>query len=78
VLSVWRDEFRGIYEVGGLTMLILHPQYIGRPSRLAMLQALVDELRAAEGVWLTHGAELARYALSDAAGIGSDGRPLAG
>jgi len=78
VLSVWRDEFRGIHEVGGLTMLILHPQYIGRPSRLAMLQALVDELRAAEGVWLTHGAELARYALSDAAGIGSDGRPLAG
>jgi peptidoglycan/xylan/chitin deacetylase (PgdA/CDA1 family) len=78
VLSVWRDEFRGIHEVGGLTMLILHPQYTGRPSRLAMLQALVDELRTAEGVWFTHGAELARYALSDAAGIGSDGRPRAG
>ena len=78
VFSVWRDEFRGIHEVGGLTMLILHPQYTGRPSRLAMLQALVDELRAADGVWLTHGAELARYALSDAAAIGSDGRPRLG
>ena len=78
VFSVWRDEFRGIHEVGGLTMLILHPQYTGRPSRLAMLQALVDELRAADGVWLTHGAELARYALSDAAAIGSDGRPRVG
>jgi peptidoglycan-N-acetylglucosamine deacetylase len=78
VLSVWRDEFHGIHEVGGLTMLILHPQYTGRPSRLAMLQTLVDELRAADGVWLTHGAELARYALSNAAGIGSDGRPRAG
>ncbi len=78
VLSVWRDEFRGIHEVGGLTMLILHPQYTGRPSRLAMLQTLVDEFRAADGVWLTHGAELARYALSDAAGIGADGRPRAG
>ncbi len=78
VFSVWRDEFRGIHEVGGLTMLILHPQYTGRPARLAMLQTLVDEIRAADGVWLTHGAELARYALSDAAAIGSDGRPRVG
>jgi peptidoglycan-N-acetylglucosamine deacetylase len=77
VLSAWRDEFRGIHEVGGLTMLILHPQYSGRPSRLAMLQILVDEMRAADGAWLTHGAELAHYALSEAAGIGTDGRPRA-
>ena len=76
VLSVWRDEFRGIHEVGGLTMLILHPQYTGRPSRVRMLQELVDEMRDVDGVWFTHGAELARYALSDAAGIGTDGRPL--
>jgi len=75
VRSVWRDEFRGIHGVGGLTMFILHPQYSGRPSRLQMLQELVDEMRSAEGVWFTHGAELARYALSDAAGIGTDGRP---
>src|SRR5262249_8721629 len=75
VLSVWRDEFRGIHAVGGLTMLILHPQYIGRPSRLRMLQELVDDMRAAGGVWFTHGAELARYALSSAASIGTDGRP---
>ena len=77
VLSTWRDEFRGIHEVGGLTMMILHPQYTGRPSRIVMLQQLVDEFRAADGVWITHGAELARYALSEAAGIGSDGRPRA-
>ena len=78
VRSVWRDEFRGIHEVGGLTMLILHPQYSGRPSRLGMLQQLVDEMRDAGGVWFTHGAELARYALSEAAGSGTDGRPLPG
>jgi len=75
VLSVWREEFRGIHDVGGLTMLILHPQYTGRPSRLRMLQELVDDMRAAEGVWFTTGAELARYALSEGAGIGDDGRP---
>jgi peptidoglycan/xylan/chitin deacetylase (PgdA/CDA1 family) len=74
VLSVWRDEFRGIHSVGGLTMLILHPQYTGRPSRLAMLQRLVDDMRATGGVWFAHGAELARYAVSDTAGTGTDGR----
>src|SRR5262249_55535596 len=65
----------GIHELGGLTMLILHPQYTGRPSRLRMLQELVDEMKSTEGVWITHGVELARYALSEAAGIGVDGRP---
>jgi peptidoglycan/xylan/chitin deacetylase (PgdA/CDA1 family) len=75
VKSVWREEFHGIHEVGGLSMFILHPQYSGRPSRLQMLQELVDEMRAADGVWFTHGIELARYALTDTAGIGTDGRP---
>ncbi|PYM13400.1 MAG: ribulose phosphate epimerase [Candidatus Rokuibacteriota bacterium] len=77
VLSVWRDEFRGIRAVGGLTMLILHPQYTGRPSRLNMLQELVDEMRDTEGVWFVNGVELARYALTAAANTGTDGRPRA-
>lgn len=75
VRSVWRDEFRGIHALGGLTMMILHPQYTGRPSRLDMLQQLVDEMRDVGGVWFVNGVTLARYALTDAADIGSDGRP---
>ena len=58
-------------------MLILHPQYTGRPSRLNMLQQLVDEMRDTGDVWFVNGIELARYALTDAANIGSDGRPRA-
>ena len=77
VLSVWREEFLGIHGVGGLTMLILHPQYTGRPSRLNMLQQLVDEMRDTGDVWFVNGIELARYALTDAANISSDGRPRA-
>ena len=34
-----------------------------------------DEMGAVGGVWFTHGVELARYALGDAAGVGTDGRP---
>ena len=75
VFSVWRDEFLGIHGVQGLTMLILHPQYSGRPSRVRMLQQLIDAMRDEGGVWFTTGAELARYAVSAAARIGTDGRP---
>jgi len=75
VRSVWGDEFRGIHALDGLTMLILHPQYTGRPSRLNMLQQLVDEMRDTGDVWFVNGIELARYALTDAANISSDGRP---
>jgi peptidoglycan-N-acetylglucosamine deacetylase len=78
VLSAWSDEFRGMHPLGGAFTLILHPQYIGRPSRLLMLQQLVDYIRGFSGVWLTHGAELARHAASPAAGIGTDGRPRPG
>jgi peptidoglycan/xylan/chitin deacetylase (PgdA/CDA1 family) len=76
VLSVWLDEFRGMHALGGAFTTILHPQYIGRPSRVAMLQTLMDEMRREAGVWFTHGAELARYVASEAAGAGTDGRPL--
>jgi len=38
-----------------------------------MVRELVDDMRAADGAWFTHGAELARYALSDAAGSGTRG-----
>ena len=78
VLSAWKDEFRGMHPLGGAYTLILHPQYIGRPSRLLMLQELVDYMRTFEGVWFTHGAELARYVASEAAGASTDGRPLPG
>jgi peptidoglycan/xylan/chitin deacetylase (PgdA/CDA1 family) len=76
VLSAWKDEFRGMHPLGGVYTLILHPQYIGRPSRLLMLQELVDYMRTFPGVWFTHGAELAHHVASEAAGAGTEGRPL--
>jgi peptidoglycan/xylan/chitin deacetylase (PgdA/CDA1 family) len=75
VLSTWQEEFRGMHPLGGAFTLILHPQFIGRPSRVLMLQALLDYVRTFPGVWLTHGRELARWAASKAAGTTTDGRP---
>lgn len=76
VLSAWKDEFRGMHRLGGAYTITLHPQFIGRPSRLDMLQELLDYMRSFSGVWFTHGAELARYVISEAAGAGTDGRPM--
>lgn len=73
VLSAWKDEFRGTHELGGAFTLILHPQLSGRPSRLLMLQELVDYMRSFKGVWFTHCAELARYVVSEA-GTADPGR----
>jgi peptidoglycan/xylan/chitin deacetylase (PgdA/CDA1 family) len=75
VLSTWKDEFDGIHSVGGACTLILHPQYIGRPSRVHMLQALVEHMRRARGVWFASGVELARWVAGEGAGAGTDGRP---
>src|SRR5207248_4953338 len=38
VYQAWTEEFRGIYRYGGLFNLTMHPQVIGRPGRLMMLE----------------------------------------
>jgi peptidoglycan/xylan/chitin deacetylase (PgdA/CDA1 family) len=74
--AIWREEFRGMYPLGGAYTLILHPQYTGRPSRILMLQELVDFMRSKPGVWIAPGREIARHVVSAAAAAGTDGRPL--
>jgi hypothetical protein len=51
ILTVWQDEFRAIYKSGGLFDLVMHPQVIGRPSRLALLRAFIAFAQGFPGVW---------------------------
>jgi peptidoglycan/xylan/chitin deacetylase (PgdA/CDA1 family) len=53
VRAIWEEEFLGIHALRGLTVLTMHPQIIGRPSRVRMLDAFLDFVRAHEGVQLT-------------------------
>lgn len=53
VKQLWMEEFRAIHALGGIFVLTLHPQVIGRPSRMQMLAELIAEMRAHEGVWMT-------------------------
>jgi peptidoglycan/xylan/chitin deacetylase (PgdA/CDA1 family) len=53
VFQLWMEEFQAIYELGGLFILTMHPQVIGRPSRVKMLADLVTEFKKHQDAWIT-------------------------
>jgi peptidoglycan/xylan/chitin deacetylase (PgdA/CDA1 family) len=61
VLGVWKEEFDGIYERGGLFNLTCHPQFSGRPSRVRMLAKLIQYIHGFPDVWIASGEEIADY-----------------
>lgn len=62
VLQGWVAEFRTCRDEGGLFQLTLHPDLIGRRSRIAILEELLDEITSSDHVWLaTHQQVAAHY-----------------
>ena len=61
VFEIWRDEFDGICEAGQLYVLVMHPQLMGRWSRLRMLARLIDHMRSRGPVWFATPAEVASF-----------------
>ena len=51
VYSIWQQEFDGAYQEDGLYLLTMHPQIIGRRSRIAMLERLIQYINQHDGVW---------------------------
>ncbi len=64
VREIWEEEFEGFLDLGGAFILTLHPQIIGRPHRLKLLENFVQHVRSHEGVWIATCAELADRASS--------------
>ena len=62
--QLWKEEFDGMYCYRGAFILTMHPEVIGRPARIMMLERLIDYMRSYEGVWLTTCEEVARHALA--------------
>lgn len=62
VAEIWREEFLGIRDLGGSFILTMHPQIIGRPSRLAMLDAFIGFVKSKSDVWIATCAEIAAAA----------------
>jgi peptidoglycan/xylan/chitin deacetylase (PgdA/CDA1 family) len=61
VEEIFRGEFDGAYAEGGLFLLTMHPHVIGHRSRIAMLDRLVDYMKAKPGVWFGTHADVARW-----------------
>lgn len=59
VRQIWEEEFTGIRERHGLFMLTMHPQIIGRPSRLALLDSFIDFVKHHDDVWIATATEIA-------------------
>lgn len=59
VRTIWSEEAEGYRAVGGLFMLTMHPQVIGRPGRLLMLESFLTDLAAREGTRFLRAGEAA-------------------
>jgi peptidoglycan/xylan/chitin deacetylase (PgdA/CDA1 family) len=61
VEEIFRGEFDGAHAEGGLFLLTMHPHVIGHRSRIAMLDRLVEYMKAQPGVWFGTHEEVARW-----------------
>lgn len=62
--QLWKEEFDGMYRYGSAFILTMHPEIIGRPARVIMLEQLIDYILSHEGVWLTTCEEIARHQMA--------------
>lgn len=61
VFAIWSAEFDALYAEGGYFMLTMHPEVIGRPHRVALLERLIGHINARPGVWWATAEEVARH-----------------
>ncbi|MFT3863289.1 MAG: polysaccharide deacetylase family protein [Solirubrobacterales bacterium] len=63
--AVIDEERAGLAAVRGLTLLTFHPQLIGRPGRLPLLERLIVDAVEDASVWVASAAEIAGFARRD-------------
>jgi peptidoglycan/xylan/chitin deacetylase (PgdA/CDA1 family) len=59
VRSIWHEELEGIRRLGGACVFTMHPQIIGRPSRLAFLDELIEHAQSLGDAWVARCGEIA-------------------
>jgi peptidoglycan/xylan/chitin deacetylase (PgdA/CDA1 family) len=61
VRRIWEEELLGIREMGGCFVLTMHPQVIGRPARLALLDRFVGFVKSLNDGWIATCVDIARH-----------------
>lgn len=59
VRAIWQEEILGIRELQGCSILTMHPQIIGRPGRLRLLDDVIAFVQDLEDEWITTCGEIA-------------------
>jgi peptidoglycan-N-acetylglucosamine deacetylase len=59
VRAIWEGEFRGYRRLGGAWVLTMHPQIIGRPYRLELLDHVLSFVTGHDDVWIATCGEIA-------------------
>jgi peptidoglycan/xylan/chitin deacetylase (PgdA/CDA1 family) len=62
VREIWDAEFEAIHKMRASFVLTMHPQIIGRPSRIKMLEEFVGFVKQHQGVWFATCSEVAEEA----------------
>lgn len=64
MLEIWKEEFDSLAAEGRMMNFVLHPQFIGRASRVNMLSELIGYMLA-HGAWMDTNAHVAEYILKE-------------
>lgn len=64
MFEIWKEEFDSLAAEGRMMNFVLHPQFIGRASRVNMLSELIGYMLA-HGAWLDTNAHVAEYILKE-------------
>ncbi len=67
VEEIFRGEFDGAWEEGGVFLLTMHPHHIGHRSRLPLLDRLIQHMKARGECWFCTHEQLARWCKENAA-----------
>lgn len=70
VLDIFRREFDGAREEGGLFVLTMHPHVIGYRSRRFILSELIAHMKACGDVWFATHEQVARHVAREGLGGG--------
>ncbi|OUN16356.1 polysaccharide deacetylase [Gemmiger sp. An87] len=62
MLEIWKEEFDFLADEGRMINFVLHPQFIGRASRVQMLRTLIGYM-ISRGAWIDTNAAVARHVL---------------
>ena len=67
VEEIFREEFEGAWNEGGLFLLTMHPHVIGHRSRIALLERLVAHMQGRGKCWFATHAHVAAWCRDHAA-----------